>query len=66
MNCETCRFGDPPGTPVQTADCTVFGDRMPAQFLRRPAGMCGPAAKLHEPIHTRGDRHARKSDEVAP
>lgn len=66
MNCETCRFVEPPGAPVQTGDCMVFGDPMPAQFVRRPAGMCGPAAKLHEPVHVREDRHARKADEVAP
>ena len=62
MNCETCRHAAPPGAPVQTADCTVFNDPMPAQFLRRPAGMCGPAAQLHEPIHVRGDRHARQGE----
>lgn len=44
--CSGCRF-----IAENRDDCLVFGDPMPAQFLRRPAGMCGPAYKLFEQKH---------------
>jgi hypothetical protein len=61
-DCETCRhIGELTGSrsgPI----CGRLEPAMPARFMRRPTGLCGPAAKLWEPHKARKDGNARHRD----
>jgi hypothetical protein len=61
-DCATCRhLGELCGSRTGPY-CGRLEPAMPARFMRRLEGLCGPAAKLWEPVKPRKDGHARFKD----
>jgi hypothetical protein len=63
-DCPDCRHKQDESPGERTGlICMRLEPAMPARFMRRTSGMCGPAAKLFEPKHNqKGDAHGRRHE----